>query len=542
MSDQWNFADVWEEVARRYPDRQALSHGERTVTWAQFDEHANSIGWNLLNAGLRHQSKVAQYQRNSPEYVEVLFGVFKAGLVPVNTNYRYGVGELKHLWVDSDTEAVVFDAEFTPQVSQLRDQLTRIRTWIRVGSVDDCPEWAVAYSEAATSHPQRVGPTTARSGDDLYLLYTGGTTGKPKGVMWRQDDLFRALERQQGATLPDPVDVSAFVDQYAASPLPVLPAAPLMHGTACWFALPVISRGGAVVTLTSRSLDPVELLDAVAYRKIKGLCIAGNAFARPILERLDRDPRRWDLSSLRVITSSGAVLSEDYKRRLLAYAPRSIVVDSLGSSESGAMGRSISSGDGAASKAAFILSPNARVIDDDGNDVDPGSGRAGRLAFAGYIPVGYYGDPEKTASTFVTIDGLRHVIPGDLAEVAADGSVHLLGRGSSCINTAGEKVYPEEVEEALKTLPGVADAGVFGVPDDRLGESVTAVVLLDPEVALDEANLIAGVKALLAGYKAPRRIYATSDFPRGPNGKLEFAALRAIAAASSDTVSASAIR
>lgn len=545
MNDHWNFADVWEEVARRHPDREALAHGERSVTWAQFDRHANGIARTLLDAGLGHQTKVAQYQRNSPEYVEVLFAAFKAGLAPVNTNYRYTEGELIHLWTDSDTEAVVFDAEFTQHVAQIRERVGRIRLWIRVGSTEDCPEWAVPYERASTSHTERVGPPGARCGDDLYLLYTGGTTGKPKGVMWRQDDLFRALERQQGATLPDPSDVAAFVDRYGHAPLSVLPAAPLMHGTACWFALPILSRGGAIVTLTSKSLNPVELLDTVANRKVKGLCIAGNAFARPLLEQLDQNPQRWDLSALRVITSSGAILSEDNKRRLLSYAPGAIVVDSLGSSESGAIARSIASGEGTASKAAFSLSPNARVIDEDGNDVEPGSGHSGRLALSGFIPLGYYGDPEKTASTFVTIDGHRYVIPGDLAEVAADGSVHLLGRGSSCINTAGEKVYPEEVEEALKTLPGVADAGVFGVADERLGEAVTAVVLLDAGVALDESTLIAGVKNSLAGYKAPRRVFATSTFPRGPNGKLDLSALRAIAAdpaPGADAVRVSAVR
>ncbi len=531
MNDQWNFADVWEEVARRHPQRDALTHGDRSVTWERFDQHANGLARTLLDAGLGHQAKVAQYQRNSPEYVEVLFGAFKAGLAPVNTNYRYAHGELVHLWTTSDTEAVVFDAEFTQQVADVREHVARVRLWIRVGATEDCPEWAVPYARASTSHPERVGPPDARSGDDLFLLYTGGTTGKPKGVMWRQDDMFQALEHQQGATLPDPADIPAYVDRYASSPLPVLPAAPLMHGTACWFAMPILSRGGSIVTLTSKSLDPVELLDTLAARRVKGVCIAGNAFARPLLEQLDQHRHRWDLAALRVITSSGAILSEDSKRRLLSYAPNAIVVDSLGSSESGSIARSIGSREDTASKAAFTLSPNARVIDEDGNDVEPGSGRSGRLALSGFIPLGYYGDPEKTASTFVTVDGRRYVIPGDLAEVAADGSVHLLGRGPSCINTAGEKVYPEEVEEALKTLPGVADAGVFGVPDDRLGESVTAVVLLDAGIDLDEPALIAGVKATLAGYKAPRRVFATATFPRGPNGKIDLAALRAIAAA-----------
>ena len=531
MSEQWNFANVWEEVARRFPHRIALIHGEREVSWRDFERHAEGLAATLLASGLGHQAKVAQYQRNTPEYLETMFGAFKASFVPLNTNYRYGDAELVYLWTDSDTEAVVFDAEFTDTVARVRTQLPRIRLWIRVGASAECPDWAIPYDAAVAHERAPFDLRSGRSGDDLDLLYTGGTTGKPKGVMWRQDDLFQALERQQGAASPTPCDVESFVDAFGQRPIPVLPAAPLMHGTACWFALPILSRGGSVVTLTSRSLDAVELLDTLQRRRVKGLCIAGNAFAKPLLDELHRSPDRWDLSDLRVITSSGAILSEANKRSLLSFATGAMIVDSLGSSESGAIARSTSSSGSSASKASFTLSPNARVIDDLGRDVVPGSGESGRLALSGFIPTGYYGDPEKTAAAFVTIGGRRFVIPGDLAVVSLDGTVTLLGRGSSCINTAGEKVYPEEVEETLKTLPGVVDAGVFGMPDDSFGEAVTAVVLLENGVELDERALIAGVKQHLAGYKAPRRVIATTSFPRGPNGKLEFVALRAIAAA-----------
>jgi acyl-CoA synthetase (AMP-forming)/AMP-acid ligase II len=530
MAEQWNFADIWDEIARRFPQRSALVHGDHDISWGELGAAASGLARTLTDAGLSHQGKVALYQRNSPSYLVSIYGVFAAAMVPVNTNFRYGQDELTYLWTDSDTEAVIFDAEFTEMAGRVRPSVPKVRAWICIGSASDCPTWAIPY-EQAVADPGGAFTPAARSGDDIFLLYTGGTTGKPKGVMWRQDDLFRSLEHQQGSVLPDRADAGAFVDGFAGKPVRVLPAAPLMHGTACWFVLPVLARGGSVVTLTSHSLDAAELLDAIVARQVKGLCIAGNAFARPLLDALDANPSRWDLSGLRAVTTSGAILSEDYKRRLMAYAPRTIIVDSLGSSESGSIARAISKDAASAgTKAAFTPLSNARVVDEEGRDVAPGSGRTGRLALSGFIPVGYYGDAEKTAATFVTLDGRRYVIPGDLAEVAADGTIRLLGRGSSCINTAGEKVYPEEVEEVLKTLPGVLDAGVFGTPDDRLGEAVTAVVLLDPETELDEPGLIREVKQKLAGYKAPRRVFATTSFPRGPNGKLEFAKLRAIAA------------
>ncbi|HAM28144.1 MAG TPA: acyl-CoA synthetase, partial [Microbacteriaceae bacterium] len=525
--EQWNFATVWEAVADRYPSRTAVMHGDVALSWAEFDRGADGLAATLLGAGLVRQSKIAQLQRNSAAYLQVVFADFKASLVPVNTNFRYLDDELMHVWEDSDTEAVVFDAEFTEIVSRVRLRLPDVKIWLRVGGDDSCPSWAVPFS-AATANRPLTGLRENRSGDDLMLLYTGGTTGKPKGVMWRQDDLFRALEAAQGASLTDDLEAQGFVERYAARAITVLTAAPLMHGTACWFAMPILSRGGTIVTLTSASLNPVELLDTVVERKVKGICIAGNAFAKPILETLDAHPGRWDLSSLRVITTSGAILSEENKQALLSYSVNSTIVDSLGSSESGSIGRATSSRDSHSRGASFTLSANARVLDEDDDDVVPGSGRPGRLALSGFIPVGYYGDPKKTKETFVTIDGVRFVVTGDLVEVDADGRVTFLGRGSSCINTAGEKVYPEEVEEVIKKLPGVSDAGVFGVPDERLGQAVTAVVHVQRGLGVAEDDVKKWVRSQLAGYKTPRRIVITPDFPRGPNGKLEYAKLRDI--------------
>lgn len=526
-TDGWTYADVWEAVAARFPDARALVHGDRTITWQDFDRRANGVAHTLLEAGLGRQAKVAQYQRNSPAYLEVLSACFKASLVPVNTNYRYVDDELRYLWTNSDSEAVVFDAEFTETVDRLRGELTDVKAWIRVGDDASCPGWAVPYERAATSHPERVEGPWGRSGDDLYLLYTGGTTGQPKGVMWRQDDLFRMLEVSQGTELPEPPDPEGFVAALERPGVTALPAAPLMHGTACWFVLPILSRGGCAVTLTKASLDAVELLDTVVREGVKGVCIVGEAFARPMLKELEAHPGRWDLSGLRVLFSSGAMLGQESKRKILEHAPKVKVVDGLGSSESGTLARSVTDDPSAAKTATFKLSPTARVIDEDGNDVVPGSGQRGLLAVGGHIPLGYYNDPEKTAATFRTIGGRRYVVAGDWATLDEDGTITLLGRGSSCINTAGEKVYPEEVEEVLKAFPGVADAGVVGVPDERFGEAVTAVVQLEPGASVDEAALIAHAKAHLAHYKAPKRVIVAEAFPRGPNGKLDHKALRA---------------
>jgi len=342
---RWNFADVWEAVADRFPSSLALVHGDREVTWQAFDERADGVAAALLGAGLSHQDKVAQYLRNGLEYLESMLAAFKAGLVPVNTNYRYADDELRYLLTNSDAAAVVFGAEFTDVCARLRASLPSDRLWLRVGGTGDDPEWALSYEALAASRPGRVAALWGRSGDDLYLLYTGGTTGMPKGVMWPLDELFRMLEADRGDWASGPVDAGAWAARLSRADPPVLPAPPLMHGSACWFCLPVLSRGGTVVTLTETSLDPVELLDTVVARGVQRLCIVGDAFAKPILRELEGDADRWDLSGARVIFSSGAMLSPDSKRRLLRFAPNAQVLDGLGSSESGSLAMSVTTPD-----------------------------------------------------------------------------------------------------------------------------------------------------------------------------------------------------
>lgn len=530
MPPEWNFADVWEAVAEVVPTAMAQVHGNITLTWAEFDGRANGLATALLREGCKQQDKVALYLHNGPEYLQSAFACMKAGLVPVNTNYRYQQEELVYLWDNADAMVVIFHGAFTNMVEAVRTRCTKVRLWMYV---DDgaaaCPAWATPFDVAATPNAQRVVPPWGRSGDDLILIYTGGTTGRPRGVMWRQHDLYVASN-----TTGDPAEASLdHVRERIASAsslgkaAPIgLPAAPLMHGTAFVFASTLLNRGGAVVTLTQTPFEVAELLAAIAAGRVTDLCIVGDAFCRPMVDALDTDPGRWNVTSLKAVSSSGMMWGSQNKERLLAHAPDAILIDFLNSSEASGMGRAISSKQRVNPSARFKLGQNAFVIDAADRPVPPGSGIAGRIAVRGGVPIGYYGDPVKTAATFPTIDGVRCAIPGDYALVEADGSITLLGRGSVSINTGGEKVFPEEVEECIKLLPQVRDAVVVGVPDERFGETVAAVVELVDGQAIAATDLTAHVRAHLARHKAPRHVMVVDSVGRGPNGKADYVGLR----------------
>lgn len=528
----WNFADLFEALADHHPDALAQKQADRSTTWSEFDRRADGIAARLLADGVAEQDKFAQYLYNSPEYLESLFGAFKAGLATVNTNYRYTVDEIVYLWDNADVVAVVFDGTFSETCAAVRERLPGISTWLWVDDQHGpCPPWATPYEDAAGAPPQgRVRGPWGRSGDHLVLLYTGGTTGMPKGVMWRQDDLFGALDAANKNRLPPEPDLDAATDRVVKAGPRNLPAAPLMHGTGLFNALSNMMVGGSVITMAGRRFDPVELLDTVQNERINSMSIVGDAFAKPILRTLDAEPDRWDISSLRVIVSSGVMWSAETKAGLLRHNPRLIMVDSLGSSEAIGMASSTTKSDGTAETASFQLGPEGRVVTEDGRDVVPGSGEVGLVAMRGHTPIGYYKDAEKSAKTFQIIDGARYSIPGDLATVDADGTVRLLGRGSQTINTGGEKVFPEEVEEALKSHSTVADAAVVGLPDERFGEAIHALVEPHAGDEIDEAALIAHVKQHLAGYKAPKHIVVVPSVNRAANGKLDYQALKARAA------------
>jgi acyl-CoA synthetase (AMP-forming)/AMP-acid ligase II len=526
----WNFADLWETVAHQIPDAPAQRQGDRTVTWAEFDRRADGIATALLEASsAAEQDKVAQYLYNCPEYLESVFGAFKAGFAVVNTNYRYGADEIVYLWDNADATAVVFHGTFADTCDAVRHRLPRIATWLWVDDGSGpCPPWATPYEDAAARGG--AGPVWGpwgRSGDHLLLLYTGGTTGMPKGVMWRQDDLFGVLDANNKRRLPPEQDLDAVAERVSAPGPRNVPAAPLMHGTGLFNAISNLMVGGSITTMEGRSFGAEEFLDTVDRYRINSTSIVGDAFAKPILRALDAEPDRWDVSSLRVIVSSGVMWSKETKDGLLRHNPRLIMVDSLGSSEAIGMATNTTTAESGGETARFELGPLTRVVTDDGRDVVPGSGELGRVALRGRTPIGYYKDDVKSAQTFVVIDGERYSIPGDYATVDADGTVTLLGRGSQCINTGGEKVYPEEVEECLKRHPSVADAAVVGVPDERWGEAITALVEPQPGAPVDPDGLIAHVKAHLAAYKAPKRVLVVSSVGRAANGKLDYKRLRA---------------
>jgi 3-oxocholest-4-en-26-oate---CoA ligase len=527
----WNFADVFETLAERIPDALAQLQGDRSTTWAEFDRRADGVAATLLSAGVVEQDKVAQYLYNAPEYLESVFGAFKAGLAVVNTNYRYTADELVYLWDNGDVVAVVFHGTFADQIEQIRHRLPRIHTWLWVDDGSGpCADWAVPYEQAVASAAGRTVAPWGRSGDHLMLLYTGGTTGMPKGVMWRQDDLFGALDSASKKRMPPEQDLDAAGERVSNAGPRNLPAAPLMHGTGLFNALSNLIVGGSVITMEGRRFDPVELLDTIERHRVNSMSIVGDAFAKPILRALDAEPERWDISSLRVIVSSGVMWSADSKAGLLRHNDRLIMVDALGSSEAIGMATNTTTNSSATGQTArFVLGPHTRVVTDDGRDVEPGSGEVGRVALRGFTPIGYYKDPEKSAATFQIIDGVRYSVPGDWAQVEADGEVKLLGRGSQCINTGGEKVYPEEVEEALKLHPDVLDAAVVGVPDERFGQAITAFVEASPGRAPEAAELIAHVKSRLAGYKAPKRVLVVPSVDRAANGKLDYQRLTSVA-------------
>ena len=535
----WHIADVWEAIAGKQPGKPALLQGSQVVTWGEFDAHADALAARLIEAGVGADAKVAAYLYNGPEYLEVYYGAFKAGLAPINTNYRYGGEELVYLFDNADAEVVVFHASFTPTLEAIRARLPKVKLWICVAEAGHpTPAWAEDYASIVARTPARrpVKAPWGRSGDNLLLLYTGGTTGMPKGVMWRQDDLFQVLGAGgQAARGVEPIasvqEAADRADPDSPPPMISMVCCPLMHGTGQFSAFIALNLGGAVATLPSRHFSAEELWDEVVRLNIDAVVIVGLAFSTPMLEALEANPGRWDLGHVKSLSSSGSMWSQENKRGLLRHCTNAMIFDSFGSSEAVGLGASASAPGAEVETAAFMLGPTCAVFTEDGRRVEPGSGERGLVAVTGFIPLGYYKDPEKSAKTFVHFEGMRWSMPGDWAEVNADGALKLLGRGSQCINTGGEKVFPEEVEEALKTHPQVRDTVVVGVPDPRFGERICAVVEPEGGHALALGEMADHVKAQLAHYKAPRELVVVDSIGRAPNGKVDYKAVKARALA-----------
>jgi fatty-acyl-CoA synthase len=529
MGFRANLATLLEAVADALtaadPSRTALVHGDRTVTWAEFDDRAARLAGRLAADGVGPGDRVGIALYNSPEYLESLFAALKLRAVPVNVNYRYRAAELEQVAALTDLRALVADATLAGPAAAVAARRPGLRAVVLAGG-DDVPAGLCRYEEAVAGAPA---PRVERSPDDRVLLLTGGTTGLPKGVVWDCAGVCGVVSSAYGrAARPVPDDAAGVVaDAVAAAregSAPVmLPASPLMHGTGFFFSLGNLLRGGRVVTLPQRSLDPAALWTAVQQHRVTELAIVGDAFAVPLLAELDRAAAAgapYDLSALRRIVSSGVRWGTETKRRLLE-AGRFTLQDSIAATEGGPFGISLCGPDPATVSSRFTLPPNARVVAPDGRDVVPGSGEVGVLASTGNLPLGYLDDPAATAAVFRTIDGVRHAVPGDAATVEADGTLTLLGRGSGVINTGGEKVFAEEVEQALVDCPGVAEAVVVGVPDERWGSRVAALVVPEPGARLDEAALADAVGERLAGYKRPRLVTVVPAVERTVSGKVD---------------------
>ena len=525
---KWCFADVFETVASLVPDSPALVNGDVRRTWREYEDRAARIAQALAAAGVGHDSKVGLYGYNSNEYLEAQFGVFKTRAVPVNVNYRYVEHELLYLLENADAEAILFDAQFAPRLAAIRDRLQKLKLFVQIddGSGQQLPG-AVDFEALIATHGRL--PHQDHSEDDVYMLYTGGTTGMPKGVMYRQGDFVLGL----GAAVlgPDaPRTEEAFKTgiqaAHALGAAPIsLAACPLMHGTGLWLGvfLPHL-LGGVAVTFRNEHFDPHSLWRLIARERVSTVAIVGDAFAKPMLAALREAQGAgtpYDLSSLKQIISSGVMFSTEVKKGLLEFADITIM-DAMGSTE-GSMGSSVVSREAPPGDTArFMSNPTTKVFNDRDEEVQPGSDEIGMIANGGFAPLGYYKDAEKSARTFRVIDGQRYSFPGDFAKIAADGSLILLGRGSVCINTGGEKVFPEEVEEALKAHDSVWDALVVGVPDERFGERVTAVISPRPGHVIDEPELSAFIRTRIAGYKTPRRLIVVDTVQRAANGKADY--------------------
>ena len=526
-----HYASIWEEIADRNGAHEAVVQGSQVLTWADFESRSARLAGVMQQAGLGPGSKVATYLFNCPELLETRFAALKQRCVPLNVNYRYRAEEAWYILDNSDSEAVVFHSSLGAQVQAIQQRLPRVRLWIEVddgpGHVTDALAYEACLADAAPAARQE------RSADDIQLIYTGGTTGMPKGVMIRIGNAVPAglgLAASVGLPATAPQQIVERAVQLAHEerlPRSLVPC-PLIHGTGLQLgANPFLTLGGCVILPASRRFDPAEVWADIDRTAATHLTLVGEPMARPLLKAL-LEGEGIRAASLAWIASSGAMFSQETKRALVDRLPALTIFDLMSSTE-GSLAKSFFDRASSPETSTFVLNPGAKVFDDNEQEVAPGSGRVGRIAVTGAIPLGYYKDPAKTASTFRVIGGATWSFPGDHATVDADGRIHLLGRGSSIINTGGEKVFAEEVEEAIKRLPGVDDCLVIGLADARLGQQVTALV--SPRSAGAQADLGQALRDTMASYKVPRAFVFVDAVPRGPNGKPDHAAARSAAEA-----------
>ena len=524
-----DFASVWEMVSDLVPENDALICGEDIVTWKEYDDSASKIASALSEAGLGANSKAGLYLNNSNEYLIAQYAIFKVGGIPINVNYRYVEEELIYLLENSDAEAVFYHACYSSRINEIAKSLPGVKAWIEVSDGTESKfNLSLNYQDLLNKHSpmKRI----HRDPETIYMLYTGGTTGMPKGVMYKQGEflvfLFRTL-KAMGYDVPEDLsDLKSRIEASKAANTSIrsLVGCPLMHGTGMWLGafLPLL-LGGTVITTNNLGFDSDQLWDQVQNKKVTNIVIVGDAFAKPMLDALDRamlQGNAYDLSSVQVIISSGVMWSAEVKQGLLKYHDMKLMYTM--SSTEGGMGSSVTTRDNPPETAKFAINPGVIVLADDGEILTPGSKKIGLIGTSGLVPVGYYKDEKKSAETFREVNGVRYSFPGDYAKLEEDGSITLLGRGSNCINSAGEKIYPEEVEEALKKDESVFDCLVVGMPDKKFGQKIVAVVSTVDNQDIDEVKLIENTRKRIAGYKLPKIILFADEVQRAPNGKANY--------------------
>ncbi|MDX1510199.1 MAG: acyl-CoA synthetase [Nitriliruptorales bacterium] len=525
----FNLSVLFEAVVDADPDREVLVVGDRRLTYRALDERANRLANHLADAGIGPGDHVGLQLTNGSEYVEGMFAAWKLRAVPINVNYRYVEAELRYLFKDADLRALVVHGQFGDRVAPVAADVEDLDTILIVADGTPTNLAGIDYERAlANADPARP-DVDGRSSDDLYITYTGGTTGMPKGVVWRHEDIFKAAMgggdlTQLGNWVSGPDELA---ERLPESGVVGLATPPLMHASAHWLTCHQLFTGGKVVLVPQGRFDPAEIWRLVTDEGVFMLIIVGDAMAKPLLDELEANPGDYTTDGLWVIASGGAILSEAAKGRIRRLLPDRMIVDAFGSSETGVLGNK-SGKEG----ATFQLNDQTAVVAEDGSIVAPGSGLVGRLARRGHVPLRYHKDPEKTARTFVEIDGARYVLPGDMATVESDGTITLLGRGSLCINTGGEKVYPEEVEEPLMGHPDVEDALIVGVDDERWGQRVTAVVQPAAGATPDLEEIQGFLRDHVAGYKIPRGLVVVDRIVRSPAGKADYSWAKEVAAAS----------
>jgi len=538
VSDNANFnlAELSEAIAAAIPQRECIVFRDRRYTWAQFNERTRRLGNYLRSRGLgcrqeraglanfeSGQDHLGIYLYNCNEYLEAMVGSYKARVAPFNVNYRYVDDELIYLLNDADARALVYHAHFAPNVARIRDQLPNLDVLLQVadGSGHALLPGAVDY-DAALAQASPARPDVAWSPDDLYILYTGGTTGMPKGVLWRQEDIFFGALGGTPNFGPKFTSVESVAAAAQSGDLRACPAPPFMHGAAHWMAFVALHAGGTVIIQnTPDKLDADDIWSTVEREQVRFLTIVGDAFGRPLIDQLDK--KSYDLSKFGIILSGGAILTPALKDAFLQRIPHLMIIDGFGASETGGQGQQVSLAGQKATTGSFKMNEQTMVLKQDlSGRLEPGSSESGWLARGGHVPLGYFKDAEKSAQTFPSISGARYAVPGDHAAVAADGTITVLGRGSVSINSGGEKIYPEEVEKALKHHPSVYDAVVVGTPNERFGQQVTAVVQTRLGETPSEDELAEFAAQHLARYKLPRAILFVDEMVRSPSGKADY--------------------